>query len=142
MKGLCTSSYRVLYCDADPMGVVYHANYLKLAELGRNDFCRQCGMSYRDVEAAGFILPVVDTRVKYLRPAKFDDLLEIRTWVARRTRVRLEFQFEILRDEQVLVYGNTVLASLTREGRPVKLPPEMEAGIPVAGPKDGLPFGG
>lgn len=136
------STYRVLYADTDPMGIVYHANYLKLAELGRNDFCRGFGLSYRDIEASGFFLPVVETAMKFVRPARFDDVVSIHSWVARKTRIRLEFQFEILRDGELLVCGNTVLACLSKEGRPTRLPAPLDARVPVLGPKAGVPFSG
>jgi len=134
MPAVSTLTYRVIYGDADPMGVVYYANYLRFAENGRNEFCRDNGVTYKDIEAAGFFFPVVEAHVKYLRPAKYDDLLTVRTWISRRTRIRLEFQFEILCGDVMLCQGHTVHACLGKEGRPVRLPAGFDERFPVHAP--------
>ncbi len=132
--------YRVIYGDCDPMGIMYHANYFRLAEGGRAQYCRDQGLSYRDVEAAGFAFPAVEAHIKYLRPAQFDDLIETRVWLSSRGRVRLVFNFEIVRDAQVLAAGHTVHACLGKDGRPVRLPAGFEERFPVlaeTGPTNG-----
>lgn len=131
-----TLSYRVIYGDADPMGVVYYANYLRLAEYGRNEFCRAQGITYKEIEAAGFFFPVVEAHAKYVRPARYDDLLTVNTWISRRTRVRLEFNFEILREDTLLCHGHTVHACLGKDGRPTRLPPGFDERFPVRAPWD------
>jgi acyl-CoA thioester hydrolase len=134
MPAVCTLTYRVIYGDADPMGVVYYANYLRFAENGRNEFCRDNGVTYKDIEAAGFFFPVVEAHVKYVRPAQYDDLLTVKTWISRRTRVRIEFNFEILRGDTLLCSGMTVHACLGKDGRPVRLPPGFDERFPVHAP--------
>ncbi|MBI5495267.1 MAG: acyl-CoA thioesterase [Deltaproteobacteria bacterium] len=123
--------YRVIYADCDAMGVVYHGNYLRLAEAGRNQYCRDHGLAYKDIEKAGFFFPVIEAHVKYLRPALFEDELDVAVWLSRRTRVRLEFDFEIRRGPELLVAGHTVHACINREGRPIRLPTGFEDRFPV-----------
>lgn len=125
-----SATYRVLYGDTDQMGVVYYANYLRFAELGRNEYIRARGMPYRDIEQKHRIhLPVVEAQLKYAVSAKYDDLLRIETEVAEVKRVSLKFLYRILRaaDEKLLVSGHTVHACITFEGRPVRLPEEVAA---------------
>ena len=76
-----TIPYRVPYADTDQMHVVYYANYLTLFERGRNELMRACGFTYRELEAAGHALPVLEAYVRYHTPATYDDLLEIVAWI-------------------------------------------------------------
>ncbi|MEW5855543.1 MAG: thioesterase family protein [Myxococcota bacterium] len=128
---MSTLTYRVIYGDVDLMGFMYYANYLRLFEAGRNEYCRDHGITYKEIEAAGFFFPVVEAHAKYVRPARYDDLLTLKTWICRRTRVRLEFAFELLREGELLATGNTVHACINREGRPQRLPAGWEARFPV-----------
>ena len=122
-----TSAYRVIFGDTDQMGVVYYANYLRLFERGRCEYMRQAEMSYADVEAAGFHLPVVDAHVSYKTFAKFDDLLQIETRIESRTRIKLRFAYKITRGDDVIATGHTVHACVRRtDGRPARLPPAVD----------------
>jgi acyl-CoA thioester hydrolase len=118
---------RVVYGDTDQMGVVYYANYLRYFELGRSEYIRARGRSYRDVEREGFRLPVVEAHATYRAPARYDDLLLIRTRVQQLRRASMTFSYEILRegDPDVLCTGHTVHACLGAGGRPVRFPPEL-----------------
>lgn len=128
-------SYRVIYGDTDQMGIVYYANYLRFFERGRCEFMRARGIAYQDVEAAGFILPVVEANVRYRSSARFDDLLTIETWVERTSRVKVFFAYAVWREptgpegavveRELLAEGTTVHACLNREGRPARLPTEF-----------------
>lgn len=125
-----TATYRVLYGDTDQMQVVYYANYLRFAELGRNEYIRARGMPYREIEQQFRIhLPVVEAQLKYAQSARYDDLLKIETEVADVRRVSLKFLYRILRaaDEKLLVTGHTVHACITFEGKPTRLPDEVVA---------------
>ena len=133
MADIGTLQYRVIYGDIDAMGFMYYGHYLRILEAGRNEFCRDNGVSYRDVEAAGFFFPVVEVHLSYKRPARFDDLLTLQTWLSRRTRIRLEFAYSLRRGDEVLLDGTTVHACLGKGGRPVRLPPEFDARFPVRG---------
>ena len=119
--------HRVLYGDTDQMGVVYYANYLRFFEGARNEWCRDHGVTYRDIEAAGLMLPVIDATLRYLRPARYDDVLEISTRAAA-TRVKLRFAYQVRRagDSTILVTGHTVHASVSKEGRPTRFPAWLE----------------
>jgi acyl-CoA thioester hydrolase len=122
--------HRVLYGDTDQMGVVYYANYLRFAELGRNEYIRARGMPYREIEQRFRIhLPVVEANLKYSQPARYDDLLSIETEVAQVRRVSLEFRYRILRaaDGVLLAAGHTVHACITFEGKPTRLPDQVVA---------------
>lgn len=130
MSARVDAIHRVLYGDTDQMGVVYYANYLRFAELGRNEFIRARGMPYREIEQKFRIhLPVVEAQLKYAQPARYDDLLRIETEVTDVKRVSLKFVYRIVRaaDEALLVSGHTVHACITFEGKPTRLPEEVVA---------------
>jgi len=117
------SSARVRYADTDRMGVAYYANYLVWFEVGRAEWMRASGSSYRDVEAAGFLLPVIEAHCEYRQPLRYDDEFEIRTRGRLVTPVRLEFHYQIVRraDLAVAAVGHTTHASTNVEGRPRRL---------------------
>src|SRR5690606_8333652 len=74
-----TTQLRVRYADTDQMGVVYHSNYINYFEIGRTESIRDLGFTYKDMEAMGTIMPIVEVNCKYLRPAKYDDLITVKT---------------------------------------------------------------
>ncbi len=115
------------YAETDQMGVVYHANYLVWLEVGRTDLLRDLGWTYREMEAAGYALPVIEAHCKYHRPARYDDELEIETTGTLVTPVRLAFDYVVSRDRERIVTGRTVHASLDLQGRPVRLPERVRA---------------
>lgn len=124
--------YRVPYADTDQMGVVYYGNYLTLFERARNELMRACGYSYREFERDGFALPVVHAEVNYHRPAKYDDLLEVRAVVASQKGVRIEIACEVRRkgEPEILVSGFTRHAFVsTTTFRPVPPPERLLAAI-------------
>ena len=117
------SRLRVRYAETDQMGVAYHANYLVWFEVARTDWLRHTGNSYREMEAAGIQLPVIEAHCEYRQPARYDDDLDIRTRATRLSPVRVRFDYELMReDAEVLATGYTVHAALDRAGRPCRLP--------------------
>ena len=126
---LSTSRVRVRYAETDKMGVVYHANYFVWFEVGRTDLLRRSGGSYRDLEAEGVSLPVIEAHCEYRQPARYDDELEVRATGTLLSPVRVEFTYEIVRlpDATQLVTGRTVHAALDRDGRPCRLPVRIRA---------------
>ncbi len=118
---------RVIYGDTDQMGVVYYANYFRYFEFARSEYLRQKGGSYREVEAAGVFLPVVEASCRYHAPARYDELLCIRTSITQVRGASLTFEYELRRDgeDTVLCTGMTVHASVGRDGRPCRLPPAL-----------------
>jgi acyl-CoA thioester hydrolase len=118
---------RVRYADTDQMGFAYYANYLRWFEVGRAELLRSQGLSYRAVEEAGVSLPVVEASCRYLRPARYDDLVAIETGVAELGRASVRFAYRVVRDDDgaLLAHGHTVHAFLGRDGRPVRPPREV-----------------
>ncbi len=110
------------------MGVVYYANYFVWFEVGRTDLLRASGWSYREMEGEGISLPVIEARCEYRRPARYDDELDIHTTGRLRSPVRVEFAYEVIRpyDAVLIATGQTVHASLDRDGRPRRLPPPVQ----------------
>jgi len=90
------TSFRVRYAETDQMGVVYYANYLIWMEMGRAEYCRAAGIRYRDLELdAGILMAVVEAHCRYLSPARYDEEIAVKTWVASATRRAVEFEYEI-----------------------------------------------
>jgi acyl-CoA thioester hydrolase len=120
---------RVLYGDTDQMGVVYYANYLRYFEAGRGEFLRVRGQSYRDFEAQGLKIPVVEAWTQYRAPARYDDLLTVETSLSEVRRASLRFTYEVRRKGEGLpvTFGSTLHACLDAGGRPVRLPPMLLA---------------
>jgi len=102
---------RVRYAETDQMNVVYYGNYAQYFEVGRVESIRSLGMSYKDMEAAGVIMPVVEMHVRYLRSARYDDLLTIKTTLKELpTEHRIEFFQEVYNEtEKLLTSGRVVL---------------------------------
>jgi acyl-CoA thioester hydrolase len=111
------SVLRVRYQETDQMGVVYHSNYLVWFEVGRTDWIRQFGWSYREFEERGLLLPVVEVQCKYIRPARYDDEVVVRTELDSFSGGKLVFRYEVVRkeDEQLLVTGRSVHLWVNRE---------------------------
>lgn len=109
------------------MGVVYYANYFMYFERGRTEFLRACGMSYRELEERGVLLPVIEAVCQYLKPARYDDELVIVTRVPEKKGVRIKMHCEVWRADEKLVEGHTWHAAMTPEGKPCRLPPELLA---------------
>jgi acyl-CoA thioester hydrolase len=122
VRPVALSRVRVRYAETDQMGVVYHANYLVWLEIGRTDLLRDLGWSYREMEEAGYALPVIEAHCEYHRPARYDDELEIETTGMLLTPIRLAFDYVVSRNRERIVTGRTVHASLNLQGRPVRLP--------------------
>ena len=92
-------SIRVRYAETDPMKYVYYGNYAAYFEIGRVELFRTIGMSYDEIENQGIWLPVSDYKIKYLKPALYDQKLEIHTYVKKIPGVRIEFEYEIYNEE-------------------------------------------
>jgi acyl-CoA thioester hydrolase len=121
-------SVRVRYAETDQMGVVYYANYLVWFEIGRTEWLRETGWTYREIEAEGLGLPVIAVHCEYREGARYDDDLEIRTTGRLVSPARLAFDYEIVRrgDGAVLAVGHTIHATIDRAGRPVRLPARVK----------------
>ena len=119
------------YAETDKMGVVYYANYFVWFEVGRTDLLRNSGSTYRELEAQGISLPVIEAHCEYRRAACYDDELEIQTMGTLLSPIRVEFVYEVIRpvDAAVIATGRTVHASLDRDGKPCRLPERVKAAL-------------
>ena len=113
---------RVRYCEADPMGYLHHSNYFVYFEMGRTELLRAQGGNYRQMEEQGLLMVVVNLDCKYRQPAHYDDLLTLRTRIARVTPAKLEHQYVLSRDGVVLAEGHSVLACVDRNGQVQRIP--------------------
>src|SRR5246127_3518232 len=109
---------RVRYAETDRMGLLHHANYLVYFEQGRTELLRSAGATYKDLEDGGYLLVLTKVQVRYLRPARYDDLLTLRTIIERVTAVRIDHRYEVLCAGQLLAEGSSTLACVDRTGRP------------------------
>jgi acyl-CoA thioester hydrolase len=121
------TSFRVRYAETDQMKVAHHAHYFVWFELARSEFCRKYGIDYRQMEAEGFFMPVVDVKCRYKSAARYDDLVTIRAEVLERTRKTLRIAYRVLREDTVLAEAETLQMLVDGEGRPRSFPPEVAA---------------
>ncbi len=109
------------------MNFAHHSTYPVWFEMGRTELLRESGLNYRDFEAAGVFLAVTALQIKYRAPARYDDVLTLRTTLSRMTRVKIEHDYELSRGGVVLATGSSTLACLGTDGRPRLLPDELAA---------------
>lgn len=119
--------YRVPYADVDRMGVVYYAHYFVYFERGRTEFLRTYARPYLELEGQGLYLPVVEAVCRYHKPAHYDDELVIITRMPEVTGARIKMACEIWRGTDKLAEGYTWHATVTREGKPCRVPRELVA---------------
>lgn len=115
---------RIRYGETDQMGIVYHPNYYIYFEMGRTEFlCEAAGISYKEMEESGVMLPLSETHCKYRIPARYDDELLVKTSVKAMTVARIAFSYQIFRtvDKAMLAEGETVHAFTNRSGKPVNM---------------------
>jgi acyl-CoA thioester hydrolase len=116
--------FRVRYGETDQMGVVYHGNYAQYFEMGRTEWLRKIGFSYKQMEADGIMLPVISLSINYKKSACYDDLIKVKTKLVKRPTVKIEFDYEILNEnDEILTTGNSVLVFMdVHKNRPTKCP--------------------
>jgi len=121
-----TTKYRVTYADTDTMGVMYYGNYAKLFEIGRTEMIRENGITYKEIEDAGTMMPVVAMNTKYLRPVKYDELITIESSLKELPTARMVFYHKIFNEEGNLsTLSEVTLVFLDRKtSRPCR-PPEI-----------------
>jgi acyl-CoA thioester hydrolase len=115
---------RTRYGETDQMGIIYHPNYYIYFEMGRTEFLREAaGMSYKEMEATGIMLPLAETHCKYRIPAEYDDELVVRTSIKEITVARITFTYKLLRntDGVILAEGETMHAFTNMQGKPLNL---------------------
>ena len=113
--------FRVRYAETDAMGIVHHANYYVWFEMGRTEYLREMGFNYKDMEDEGLFSPVIETNCKYKRPAKYDDLITLETYIKDTGKARWSFGYRVLRDGELLAEGHTSHCFMDENGRPIIL---------------------
>jgi len=115
---------RVRYGETDQMGVVYHGNYAQYFEVGRVEWLRQFGVSYKQMEEDGIMLPVISLSINYKKSARYDDLLKVKTQLVKIPSATIEFDYEIVNEKnEILATGNTSLVFMDiSRNRPTRCP--------------------
>lgn len=126
-------SFRVRYGETDQMGVVYHGNYPQYLEMGRVEWLRSLGVSYKSMEEDGIILPVISITINFKKSAVYDDLVTVRTIIRKKPMVRIEFDYEIYNEKrELLAEANTVLAFMdSKKNKPLRCPEYIAAKLTV-----------
>jgi acyl-CoA thioester hydrolase len=122
------TSIRVRYGETDQMGYVYYGYYAMYYEVARVESLRQLGVTYKEIEDKGVMMPVLENKSKYIAPARYDEVLRIVTTLKEKPGVRITFQYEFYNEENKLIHqGETMLVVVDKNsGRPRRPPQEME----------------
>lgn len=121
----CDIQIRVRYAESDPMSYLHHSKFFEFFEMGRTELLRQAGFRYRDLEAAGVLFAVAKIDCRFRSPARYDDLLTLRTRVDRVTRARIDHSYELSRDGLILADARSTLACIDRSGRVIPIPDDI-----------------
>ena len=129
---ISTSKLNVRYAETDQMGIVHHSVYAVWYEVARTDFCKAAGLPYKEMEKAGVLTPLVSLNCKFIKPAFYDDTLEIKTRISKLTPARVEFSYEVYRfpDENPISTGTTMHALVNKDLHPIntkKVHPDVYA---------------
>ena len=118
---------RVRYGETDQMGYVYYGNYAQYFEVGRVEWLRSLGVSYKSLEESGVMLPVIRMNVEFIKPAKYDDLLTVTTTLSKKPLVKIEFDFEIVNEQgDLITTGYTSLVFMDmKKNKPIKGPSQL-----------------
>lgn len=116
--------FKVRYGETDQMSFVYHGNYAQYFEMGRIEWLRKLGFSYKEMEKSGIILPVINLSINYLKPAKYDDLLTLKTTLVKSPTAQIEFNYELFNeDDELLTTATTRLVFVnTKTEKPTRAP--------------------
>lgn len=121
---------RVRYADTDQMGYVYYGKYASFYEIARVEALRNIGISYKELEAQGIMMPVLENHSYYLQPAQFDEVLTIRVMVKEIPTAKMTFHYEIYNESEQLIHrGETVLVFISKATRKIMRPPSIISGV-------------
>ncbi|HYI76832.1 MAG TPA: thioesterase family protein [Chryseolinea sp.] len=122
------TTVRVRYGETDQMGYVYYGNYGMYYEVARVESLRQLGLTYKEIEAQGIIMPVLENKSKFIAPARYDELLRIVCIIRDKPSIRIKFEYEIFNEENKLIHqGETLLVFVDKmTNKPCRPPQEME----------------
>ena len=126
-----TTKTRIRYSETDQMGVVYHGNYAQFFEMGRTEWLRSLGLSYKDMENSGLMLPVIAINFNFIKSALYDDVLTIHTFLKKEPLVKIEFTYEIKNQKNELICtGSSVLAFMQiKTMKPTRCPEYLLKGL-------------
>lgn len=116
---------RVRYQETDCMGVVNHINYINYFEVARTELLRTTGITYRQIEDMGVMLPVVDVAAKYHKPAHYDDLITVKVALKKMPTVKVVFDYQIFREDELLITGSVTVAFMDASTRRPCRAPQM-----------------
>ncbi len=121
--------FRVRYAETDAMGIVHHSSYIVWLEMGRTEFMRHFGFTYRQLEEMGVVMPVLEVNIRYRRPAYYDDELSVTTWLEElsRTKIKLAYRVERPSDGTLLTEATTLHTFTGSDGRPIRITHHPEA---------------
>ena len=119
---ITSSEIVVRYQETDQMGIVHHSVYPVWYEVARTDYCKQMGLRYLEMESMGIMTPIYEVHSHYKSPARYDDVLTVQTIVKRLTPYRIEFRYEIFKEDTLIHYGETVHVWVdSKEFKPLNL---------------------
>jgi len=119
---------RVRYQETDAQGHVHHTTFINYFEIGRVEMLRAAGFSYRELEEDGILLVVSEVNCQFFAPARYDDLLNLKTRVISSRGVRIRHEYEITRGDTLIAQGSTVVASIGKDGKVKRLPNWLKLG--------------
>ncbi len=116
--------FRVRYGETDQMSFVYHGNYAQYFEMGRTEWLRDLGITYKNMEESGIMLPVISLNINFMKPGKYDDLLTLKTTLVKKPSARIEFDYEIRneKDELLTTANSTLVFVNMKTNRPMRIP--------------------
>lgn len=121
------SQIEVRYAETDMMGVVYHGSYLPWLEVARTALLAAEGLPYRELEAQGYFLPVIEVNLRYHKPARYADTVTIHAVIREKPALRLRIDYELFRGNEKLASGHTVHVFIDKAGRPIRPPAAFSA---------------
>ena len=124
-----TCTIRIRYAETDAMAVTYHGSYFPFLEQARIQLLDEIGFPYRELEQQGYLLPVLEAHVKWLRPSRFDDRIQVTAEVRDPPSVRLSIHYVVKCNDAILLTGYTRHAFVSPEGHPIKPPAELIAAM-------------
>jgi len=115
---------RVRYSETDQMSFVYHGNYAQYFEMGRTEWLRELGITYKNMEESGIMLPVISLNINFIKPAKYDDLLSLKTILIKKPTAKIEFNYELRNEsDELLTTANSTLVFVNmKTNRPMRIP--------------------
>lgn len=123
------TSLRIRYQETDNMGVVYYGNYFTWFEVARTEYFRSLGLIYRDLEAKGFYLMVAAASCRYKSPAKYDDMVTVKSSIPEIKNSSLKFEYKLSVDGRLIATGDSVHVFTNRSGHPVRMPGDVRKAL-------------